>query len=138
MEGRVGVVGFCFGGLAALEFARSGAPLAAAVSIHGSLATSRPAGRGVVQAALLVCHGAADPHVPLDQLTGFMAEMEEAGASWEISVYGGAVHGFTHRDAVGPAAQPGVAYDERADRLSFDRVSRFFAEMLRVPGQPVG
>lgn len=129
-DGRVGVVGFCFGGMAALEYARSGAAVAAAVSIHGSLATTAPAVRDEIRAALLVCHGAADPHVPLDQVSGFMTEMANAAAHWEIDIYGGAVHGFTHRDAVGPAAQPGVAYEERADRLSFERVTRFFEEML--------
>jgi dienelactone hydrolase len=57
-------VGFCFGGLAALTLARSGAELAAAVSIHGSLVTPCPAEPGAVKARVLACHGALDPPSP--------------------------------------------------------------------------
>jgi dienelactone hydrolase len=122
-QAPIGVVGFCFGGMAALQYARSGASLAAAISIHGSLATKQPAEAGAVKARLLVCHGAADPHVPMEQVTAFAAEMEAARAAWEVVIYGGAQHGFTHRDAVGDRAINGVAYDERADRLSFARAA---------------
>lgn len=126
-SGPVAVVGFCFGGLAALQLARSGAPLAAAVSMHGSLATTTPARPGTLQARLLVCHGAGDPHVPLSDVTAFAAEMNEAGADWELIMYGGAQHGFTHAHAV-PGAMPGVAYHETADRRSFAAARDFLAE----------
>ena len=72
-------VGFCFGGLAALTLARYGAGLAAAVSIHGSLATTHPAGPGAVKARVLACHGALDPHVPMADVAGFAEEMDHAG-----------------------------------------------------------
>ena len=126
----VAVVGFCFGGMAALQYARSGAHLAATISIHGSLTTNRSAKPGAVKSRLLVCHGAADPHVPMEQVTAFASEMESAGADWEIVVYGGAQHGFTHRDAVGDRAKNGVAYNERVDRLSFARAADFLKEAL--------
>ena len=120
------VVGFCFGGLAALQLARSGAPIAAAVSIHGSLATSVHAEPGQVRARLLVCHGAMDPHVPLADVTAFAEEMNAAGADWQLNMYGGAQHGFTHTDAK-PGAIPGVAYHEQADTLSFAATRDFLA-----------
>lgn len=125
--GPVAAVGFCFGGLAALQLARSGAPLAAAVSIHGSLATTTPARPGAVQARVLACHGAEDPHVPLSDVAAFADEMNEAGADWQLNVYGGAQHGFTHARAV-PGAIPGVAYHEAADRRSFAAARDFLAE----------
>jgi dienelactone hydrolase len=127
-SGTASVVGFCFGGLAALEYARSGADLTAVVSIHGNLETNQPAQPGSLRPRILACHGAADPHVPMAQTAAFAAEMEAAGADWELVVYGGAMHGFTHRDAVGPAARPGVEYNERADALSFARAAAFLAE----------
>ena len=120
------VVGFCFGGLAALQLARSGAPIAAAVSIHGGLATSVRAEPGQVRARLLVCHGAMDPHVPLADVTAFAEEMNAAGADWQLTMYGGAQHGFTHADAK-PGAIPGVAYHEQADTLSFAATRDFLA-----------
>jgi dienelactone hydrolase len=126
-DGRFAAVGFCFGGMAALALARSGERLAGAVSIHGSLATSNPARPDAVAARILVCHGASDPHVPLDDVTAFAREMGSARANWQLTMYGGAVHGFTHRHAR-PGAIPGVAYDEPADRHSFADASRFLAE----------
>ncbi|MBV9379587.1 MAG: dienelactone hydrolase family protein [Streptosporangiaceae bacterium] len=126
MDGRAAAVGFCFGGLAVLELARSGESIAAAVSIHGSLAAGRPAHPGSVRARLLVCHGAMDPHVPLGDVTAFADEMNRAGADWQLIMYGGALHGFTHRQAR-PGAVPGVAYSELADNRSFDATRAFLA-----------
>lgn len=122
------VVGYCFGGLAALTVARQGGPVVAAVSIHGSLGTVAPARPGAVAARLLVCHGAADPHVPLTQVTGFAEEMTAAGADWQVILYGGAQHGFTHADAQPGGA--GIAYDEVADRRSFAAAAAFLAEAV--------
>jgi dienelactone hydrolase len=123
------VIGFCFGGLAALTLARSGAGLAAAVSIHGSLVTTRPAEPGAVKARVLACHGALDPHVPMADVTGFAEEMDRAGADWQLIIYGGAMHGFTHQHAV-PGAVPGVAYHQLADERSFAATRAFLAEAL--------
>jgi dienelactone hydrolase len=126
IDERMAVIGFCFGGLAALQLARSGAPIAAAVSIHGSLATSIHSEPGQVRARLLACHGAMDPHVPLADVTAFAEEMNAAGADWQLNMYGGARHGFTHTDAR-PGAIPGVAYHEQADNLSFAATRDFLA-----------
>lgn len=127
--GRPAAVGFCFGGMAALTLARAGADLAGVVSVHGSLATGRPAEPGAVTARVLVCHGAADPHVPMDDVTAFAAEMDRAEADWRLVVYGRAMHGFTHRHAA-PGATPGVAYDPVADERSFADARAFLAEVL--------
>jgi dienelactone hydrolase len=126
---RRAAVGFCFGGMAALTLARAGADLTAAVSVHGSIATTRPAAPGTVRARVLACHGAADPHVPMTDVVAFTEEMGHAGADWQLAVYGGAQHGFTHRQAV-PGAVPGVAYDRLADERSFAAIGAFLADAL--------
>lgn len=128
-DGRVAAVGFCFGGMVALALARSGEPIAAAVSIHGSLATSRQAQPGEVRASLLVCHGALDPHVPISDVTAFAEEMNVAGADWQLIMYGGAQHGFTHADAT-LGSVPGVAYDPAADARSFAAARGFLADVF--------
>jgi dienelactone hydrolase len=124
-------IGFCFGGMAALTLARAGAELPAVVSIHGSLRTGRPAQPGTVVAKVLVCHGAADPHVPMADVVAFTDEMNRAEADWQLIVYGGAAHGFTHTHAV-PGATPGVGYDPVADQRSFAAAATFLA----VSGAP--
>jgi dienelactone hydrolase len=131
-DGRVAAVGFCFGGMVALELARSGEPIAAVVSMHGSLATSKRAQRGAVRARLLVCHGALDPHVPMTDVTAFAEEMGDAGADWQVIMYGGAVHGFTHSTAA-PGAVPGVAYHALTDARSFEAARGFLAEAFALP-----
>ncbi len=66
---RLGVMGYCFGGLAVLELARSGAPLAGLVSFHGILSTKTPEDAKNIKGKILVCTGSADPLVPPEQLT---------------------------------------------------------------------
>jgi dienelactone hydrolase len=127
VDGRVAVVGYCFGGMVALELARGGAEIAGAVSVHGSLSTPRPARPGAVKAKILVCHGALDPHVPMTQVNAFAQEMNEARADWQLVVYGGAMHGFTHE--TGPVL-PGVAYDAVADARSAAAMKTFFSEIF--------
>lgn len=128
-DGRFAAVGFCFGGLAVLTLARSGADVSGVVSIHGSLATAKPAEPGAVKAKVLACHGALDPHVPLADVVAFAEEMDHARADWQLIMYGGAMHGFTHRHAI-PGAMPGVAYDASADQRSFAATRAFLAEAL--------
>ncbi len=118
-DGVLGVIGFCFGGMAALTLARGGADLAAVVSVHGTLTSPM---RGRIGGRVLVCHGAADPHVPMSQVIAFTEEMRETDADWQLIMYGRARHGFTHRQ---PSTVPGVAFDAVADAESFAAASAF-------------
>ena len=122
-------VGYCMGGQAALELARSGAEIAAAVSFHGILHTEMPARSGETQARLLVCHGDADPLVPRSQVMRFWEEMDAAAAHWHFHSYSGVKHGFTDpgSDARGIDA---VAYDASADRQSWAAMTALFDEIF--------
>lgn len=126
VDGRIAAVGYCFGGMAVLELARGGAALAATVSVHGGLETSRPAQPSAVQGRILVCHGALDPHVPMTQVTAFTEEMKHAAADYQLIIYGSAMHGFTHETATGQ--QPGVAYHARTDARSSVAIQTFLDE----------
>lgn len=127
VDGRIAAVGYCFGGMTVLELARTGAELDAVVSVHGSLQTALPAERGAIRARVLVCHGALDPHVPIAHVTAFTEEMDRAAADWQLNIYGGALHGFTH-DA--PSSTPGVAYNAAADARSSAAIRSFFSEVF--------
>ncbi len=128
-NGRFAAVGFCFGGMAVLTMARLGADLAAVVSMHGSLKTSHPARRGVVTSKVLVCHGALDPHVPMNDVLAFVEEMNRASVDYQVAIYGGAMHGFTHEHAVA-STTAGMEYDAAADRRSFLAARNFLEENL--------
>jgi dienelactone hydrolase len=136
---RVAAVGHCFGGLAALELARSGAGIGAVVSFHGGLSArepARPAGDDQrVRARVLVCTGADDPYCPRDQRAAFEDEMTRGGVDWQMHVYSGAQHGFTLRSDESPA-RPGCAYHERSDHRSWRAMIAFLDESLGAPTPP--
>lgn len=125
----VAAIGYCMGGQAALELAREGHDLFAAVSFHGLLSTGRPAEPGAVKARLLICHGDADPLVPREQVLDFWQEMDAAGANWHFHAYSGVKHGFTEpgSDSRGMAA---LGYDSSADRQSWAAMMSLFDELL--------
>jgi dienelactone hydrolase len=123
MDGRVAVVGYCFGGLVALELARTGIELAAVVSVHGTLTTTQPVEAGAIRTPVLACQGALDPHCSLDDAMRFADEMKALKAEWEMVIYGKAMHGFTHEDAQGQ--MPGVLYDADADARSLSAIRTF-------------
>jgi dienelactone hydrolase len=124
----VAAIGYCFGGTAALELARSGAPLAATVSFHGGLATPHPEDAKNIHGRVLVLHGADDPFVKAEEVAGFEAEMRAAKVDWTFVAYGGAVHAFTV-DTAGNDPSKGAAYDARADHRSWEAMRGFFDEL---------
>ena len=126
---RVTCIGYCFGGTVALELARSGANIAGVVSFHGGLDTPDPADAKKIKAKVLVCHGAADPHVGPDEVTAFQKEMADAKVDWQMIYYAGAVHAFTN-PASGDDASRGAAYNKAADRRSWQAMMLFFRELF--------
>ena len=126
---RCAAIGYCFGGMAALELARSRAPVAAAISFHGLLQTPLPAGQREVRARILACTGAKDPLVPPADIAAFHAEMDAAGADWQLIVYGGALHSFTNPNVKG-MGDPRMDYDPSADRQSWAAALLFLDEAL--------
>jgi dienelactone hydrolase len=130
---RLAAIGYCFGGHVVLELARSGADLKAVVGFHSRLSTTRPDDARNITAKVLVCIGSDDPLVPGDQRAAFEEEMRAGDVDWQMNMYGGAVHSFTNPGADG-VAMPGVAYDARTDRRSWQAMLDLFAETLAAAG----
>jgi dienelactone hydrolase len=118
------VMGYCFGGAAVLEMARSGQAdkVAGYATFHGGLAT--PAGQSYPAATppLLIAHGGADTAITMDEVAGLSKELEAAGVTYEIQVYSGAPHAFTVFGS--------QAYRETADRESWQAFQDFLAGTL--------
>jgi dienelactone hydrolase len=127
--GRIGAIGFCFGGATALELARSGADIDGVVSFHGGLATSLPAKPGAVKASLLVLNGADDKGTTQEDIAGFQKEMDAAGVDWQFVNFSGAVHCFALENANSP---PGCVYNARAAKRAFVMMDGFFDERFAV------
>lgn len=126
---RIAATGYCFGGAAALELARSGAPLAATVTFHGVLNTPAPEDARNIKGSVLVLHGAADPSVKPGEVQSFQESMNKAGVDWLLVSYGGAVHGFSNPEN-GTDPSKGVAYNEKADNRSWEAMKDFLGEKL--------
>ena len=131
---RLAAIGFCFGGPTVLELAYSGADLAGVASFHGGLPKARPDDLKRIKAAVLVLHGADDPHVSPADIAAFEQAMRQAGADWQMVFFGGAVHSFTN-PAAGNNQAAGAAYDARAARRSWRCLQEFFREIWRVKGR---
>jgi dienelactone hydrolase len=102
-EGNYAALGFCFGGGAALEFARSGAPLKAFVSFHGDLLSPTLADESKnIVGHVLVLHGDIDPYVPPEHVNTWLAAMRTTSADYQFVAYSGAVHSFTDPTAANP------------------------------------
>jgi len=126
---RIAAIGYCFGGTTVLELARSGAQLNGVVSFHGGLDTPNPADGKNIRARVLVLHGADDPHVPPQQVADFQEEMRKGGVDWQMVFYGGAVHSFSNPES-GSDPSKGVAYNDKADRRSWEAMKTFFDEIF--------
>jgi len=124
---KLATFGFCFGGFCSLELARTGAPLKAAVSFHGTIDTQNPAGAKNVKGSVLVLHGASDPLVPKAQLPAFEDEMNAAGVDWQLLSYGGAVHSFTDPHANVPGK---MMYDAKTAKRAFKSMHDLLDEVF--------
>jgi len=127
---RLAAIGYCFGGTTVIELARSGADVNGVVSFHGGLDSPTPADGKNIKCKVLALAGADDPFQKPDDLAAFEREMRDAKVDWQINLYGGAVHAFTQPMA-GNDNSKGAAYNEKADRRSWEEMRRFFAEIFK-------
>jgi dienelactone hydrolase len=116
-------VGYCFGGAAVLELARSGADFKGFVTFHGGLKTPEGQNYGQARGKILILHGSADTAIPMDQFAALAQELESSGVPHEMITYGGAQHAFT--------VFGGKRYQAAADKKSWKRFMEFLADTLK-------
>jgi dienelactone hydrolase len=116
-------MGYCFGGAAVLELARSGADLKGFVSFHGGLTTPEGQDYAQTKGKLLILHGTADTSVTMEHFAALAAALEEKGVAHEMITYGGAPHAFTVFGT--------ERYREDADKKSWRRFGEFLSETLK-------
>lgn len=127
---RMAAVGYCFGGLCALDLARAApANLRASVSFHGVLQAPDAAPSARIDASVLLLHGWDDPVAPPADVLAITRELTRAGADWQLHAYGHAQHAFTFKDAAFP--ERGIVYDRSADERSWAAMRAHLAEAFR-------
>ncbi|GAB3271314.1 dienelactone hydrolase family protein [Parahaliea aestuarii] len=125
---RMAAIGYCFGGLCALDLARIGAPLRAVVSLHGLFDAPDNTAGNRIAASVLCLHGYDDPMAPPESVLALASEMSAAGADWQLHAYGNTVHAFSNPAANNP--QMGTLYSPAADRRSWQALGNFLEETL--------
>ena len=131
-KGQIVVAGYCFGGMCALDLARSGADIAAAVSFHGLF---DPPGlpEEKIKAKVVAFHGWDDPMVPPDKVVALGHELTAAGSDWQIHAYGHVAHGFTNPNAHRIGIE-GVRYNELAAERSWTSFINLLEELFASHG----
>lgn len=124
---RIAVMGYCFGGLCALDLARAGTDLKAAVSFHG-IFKAPPMPNKPIKAKILALHGHDDPMVPPSQVADFTHEMTKAKADWQLHIYGNTMHAFTNPLANDPGF--GTVYNIKSADRAWKAMQSFFEEIL--------
>jgi len=120
--GNAVATGYCFGGTAVLELARSGADLKGFVTFHGGLEIPEGQDYSRARGQVLVFHGTADKAVSMEQFASLAKELEEKGVKHEMITYSGAPHAFTIFGS--------ERYREDADRKSWSRFVDYLSERL--------
>jgi dienelactone hydrolase len=126
---RIVAIGYCFGGMCALELARSGADIAGVVVFHGALDTPTPQDAVHIRCPILALQGGDDPNVPQSVVEAFEEEMRAAHVDWQLVQYGNTVHAFTDPSA-GNDPSRGAAYNPVSDRRSWRAMLDFFDEIF--------
>lgn len=123
-DGAAVVMGYCFGGAAVLELARSGQAkdVKGYVSFHGGLTTPDDQNYSKADAPILIAHGAADASISMQAVAKLSEELEAAKATYTIEVYSGAPHAFTVFGS--------DRYQKRADNLSWASFKDFLKANL--------
>lgn len=124
---RVAAIGYCFGGLCALDLARSGADIAGVASFHGIFDPPGLAPQPIA-AKIAVFHGWDDPMVPPQAVVALAKELTDGGADWQIHAFGHTMHGFTNPAATG--AVPGVLHNPIAAERSWTAFVNFLEELF--------
>ena len=116
------VIGYCFGGTAVLEWAKSGIALNGFVSFHGGLKPEANDSYKSTKSEILVFHGSADESVSLQDFSQLAELLEKEHIPHEMITYSGAPHAFTKFDS--------DRYRKNADEKSWSRFVVFLKDHL--------
>jgi len=125
---KVAVVGFGFGGLCALDMARSGVKLRGAVSVYGHF--DPPPASQPIHTKILILHGYDDPIVKQEELRHFADEMTRQKVDWQAHVFSNTAHAFMNPAVNDPKA--GIAYNPLSAQRAWHDIQGFLEESFQL------
>lgn len=135
-QNKMGAIGFCFGGLSAIELFRSGVDVKGVVSFHGLLGPNLgdmksktvQIAKGI-KGSILILHGHDDPLVSQDDIVNTQKEFTDAKVDWQMHIYGNTKHAFTNPEAHDESM--GLVYNEKAKKRAWKSMTDFFEEVFK-------
>jgi dienelactone hydrolase len=118
---KIAAVGYCFGGTTGIELVETGAPIVGYISVHGAFNNFTAERAKNIKGRVLILHGSEDPVAPMEQVNALVSQLREAKVNFELNLYSGSAHGFTH---------PQNPSEVRADDEYKVAMARFFKEVL--------
>ena len=126
---KTAAIGYCFGGSAALQLARTGADVGGVVSFHGALRSGPEGEAAAISARVLILHGAIDPVVGDEDVLAVENEFRAvAHLDWTLTTYASSMHAFTLPEANDP--EHGAQFNPTAERRSWLAVKNFLTELF--------
>ncbi len=126
---RIAIMGYCFGGMCALDVARTGTTeVKGAISLHGVFGAPNIGPQADIATKVLILHGWADPMAKPADVEAVAKELTEAKADWQLHAYGHTMHSFTAPQANAP--ENGQQYNATADRRSWAATVAFLEEVF--------
>ncbi|MBZ9657006.1 dienelactone hydrolase family protein [Phyllobacterium lublinensis] len=119
-NGKVGAVGFCWGGGMVNDLAVNSPDLGAGVAYYGRQAKAEDVAK--IKAPLLLQYGGLDTRINAG-IDAYKKALEENGKTFEIYVYEGANHAFNNDTSE-------ARYDKKAADLAWSRTVEFFKKNL--------
>lgn len=124
---KVAAVGFGFGGLCALDLARSGVKLRGAVSVYGHF--EPPPKPGPIHSKVLILHGYDDPIVKPETLRPLTDEMNRTKVDWQAHFYSHTLHAFMNPAVNDP--KPGLVYNPVSAQRAWHAIQGFLEEIFQ-------
>jgi dienelactone hydrolase len=131
---NIAAIGYCFGGAQVINIANMGEDLKGVVCFHGNVIAGTAVDKKLLKAKVLVCNGAVDEFVKMDEIELFKKRMDSVGADYTVKLYPNATHAFTNPEAtaIGKKFNLPIAYNAAADSASWKDMKLFLKNIFKL------
>lgn len=126
---KIVVLGFGFGGICALDLARSGVLLRGVISVYGHFEPPVNVKTKPIQTRVLILHGFNDSIATIEQLQTFGKELDTTNTIWQANLYGNSAHAFINPKA--NDANAGILFNETTAEFAWNDIESFLKQLFK-------